>query len=115
MTPDSPPADYKKKPARGKPEQGVNDPMQPIAWTREVKNEAGKINRILTTTMGAATDLQNEGLRRLVVNGIYWGLKMEVPAAADVAITGEYKPSAYRGGGFKKGVKPADTALKASK
>jgi hypothetical protein len=37
---------------------------------------------------------------------------MEVPAAADVTLTGEYKPSAYRGGGFKKGVKPAETAPK---
>jgi hypothetical protein len=62
--------------------------------------------------MGAATDFKSEGLRRLVVNGVYWGLKMEVPAAADVTFTGEYKPSPYRGGGAKKGVKPADTALK---
>jgi len=43
-----------------------NDPMQPIAWTRMHKNDSGKTNRILTTTMGSASDLKNEGLRRLV-------------------------------------------------
>ena len=26
--------------------------------------------------MGAATDLENEGLRRLIVNAVYWGLGM---------------------------------------
>ena len=49
-----------------------NNPMQPIAWTRDYKNAAGKTNKILTTTMGAATDLTDENLRRLVVNGVYW-------------------------------------------
>ncbi len=115
MTPESAPADYKKKPAGGKPEQGVNDPMMPVAWVREYKNEAGTTNRILTTTMGSATDFQSEGLRRLVVNGVFWGLKMEVPAEANVKLTGEFKPTMYGFNGAKKGVKPADTALKPAK
>jgi len=115
MTPDSPPADYKKKPAGGKPEQGVNDPMMPVSWTREYKNEAGKVNRIFTTTMGSATDLQSEGTRRMVVNSVFWGLKMEVPAETNVTPTGEYKPTMYGFNGAKKGVKPADTALKPAK
>ena len=85
MTPTSPPADYKKKRSTDKKEQGVNDPMMAVAWTRVYKNEAGKENRILCTTMGAATDLENEGLRRLIVNGVYWGLGMDVPQKADVA------------------------------
>ena len=41
MTPTNAPADYKKKNA-AKVEQGVNDPMMPVAWTREVKNDAGR-------------------------------------------------------------------------
>ena len=61
MKPTDAPADYKKKRATDKQEQGVNDPMMPVAWTRVYKNEAGKENRIFTTTMGAATDLQSEG------------------------------------------------------
>lgn len=89
-----------------------NDPMMPVAWTREYKNESGKVNKVLCTTMGSATDLQNEGLRRLVVNGVYWNLGMEVPAKANVEIVGEFKPTMYGFNGFIKGVKPADHELK---
>ena len=88
-----------------------NNPMQPIAWTREPKNSAGKVNRVLCTTMGAASDLTNEGLRRMVVNGVYWGLGMEVPAKADVTLVDEYEPSFYGFGGERKGLKVADLAL----
>lgn len=114
MTPDSDPASYRKKRASDGQEQDINDPMMPVAWTREFKHESGKTNRILTTTMGAATDLESEGLRRLVVNGVYWGLGMDVPEKADVAYLGEYKPTMYGFDGFKKGVKPADFDLKAA-
>ena len=106
MKPTDPPADYPRK------GQGINNPMMPIAWTRAVQNEAGKVNRVLCTTMGAATDLENEGLRRLVVNGIYWGLGMEVPKKANVEIVGEYKPTMYGFDGFKRGGKPSDYELK---
>lgn len=110
MNPDDPPASYVKKRASDGGEQDVNTPMMPIAWVREFKNEAGNVNRILTTTMGAATDLESEGLRRLVVNGIFWGLNLDVPEKADVAPVGEYKPTKFGFNGFKKGVKPADLA-----
>ncbi|MDB6140561.1 MAG: signal peptide and transrane prediction, partial [Verrucomicrobiaceae bacterium] len=104
------PADYKKA-AKGV-EQGVNDPMQPIAWTREYKNEAGKTNKVLTTTTGAATDLVNEGLRRLIVNAAYAFTGLDVPAKADVTIDGEYKPTFYGFiKDFKTTLKPADLEL----
>ena len=106
MKPTDPPADYKRK------NQGINDPMMPIAWTREYRNDAGKTNRILCTTMGAATDLENEGLRRLIVNGVYWGLGMKVPSKADVALVGDYHPTMYGFNGFQKGTRPADYELK---
>lgn len=121
MEPTSPPADYKKKGKTG--EQGVNDPMMPIAWTREVKSAAGKTNKILCTTMGASIDLKCEDLRRLIVNGVFWGLGMEVPAKADVTPVGIYNPLMYGTNdstntsdpygfrGFKRGVKPSDLAL----
>jgi hypothetical protein len=113
MTPTDPPADYKKKNAKGV-EQGVNDPMMPVLWTREVKNEAGKMNKILCTTLGSATDLQNEGLRRLLVNTAYefTGLEKKIPAKANVDLVGEFKPSFYGFNGYKKGVKPADLEVK---
>jgi hypothetical protein len=94
LSPDAPPADYSKARA-DKVSQGINDPMMPVAWTREVKNEDGKTNRVLATTMGAATDLQNEGLRRMVINGVLWGVGLEVPAKTDVTIVDEYKPSFF--------------------
>lgn len=111
MKPTDEPADYKKKTA-GKVEQGVNEPMMPVAWVREVAGSAEKSNRILCTTMGSATDLQSEGLRRLIVNGIYWGLNMAVPPKAAVEIVGEFKPTMYGFGGYKKGTKPSDYELK---
>jgi glucose/arabinose dehydrogenase/azurin len=90
-----------------------NNPMQPVVWTRLYKNEAGNTNKIFCTTMGAATDLLNEGLRRLLVNAVYWGAGLEVPARADVALVGDYQPSMYGFDGAKKGVKPADLESKA--
>jgi len=112
MTPDSPPSMRQKPRSTDKQRQGVNDPMMPIAWTRLYKNESGKENRIFCTTMGASTDLENENLRRLVVNAIYWGLGMDVPEKADVQIVGEYHPSAFGFKGYKKGVKPQDLQVK---
>jgi hypothetical protein len=110
MNEDDPPADYRKKRADGK-EQDINDPMMAGAWTREHKNDAGKTNRIFCTTMGAATDLANEGLRRLVVNAVYWGLQLDVPAKADVEFVDEFHPSPYGFGGQRKNLKPNDFAL----
>jgi len=111
MSPSDPPAEYKKKRATDKQEQSVNDPMMPIAWTREVKQSSGKTNRILCTTMGAATDLQSEGLRRLVVNGVFWGLGMDVPERADVDYVDPFQPTMYGFKGYIKGIHAADHAL----
>lgn len=110
MTADSPPAVH-SKPTAAKVEQAVNSPMMPVAWARGVKNDAGGENKILCTTMGAATDLTNEGLRRLVVNGLYWGLGLDVPEKAKVDIVGDFSPTKYGFGDFKTGMKPDDFAL----
>lgn len=92
-----------------------NNPMQPIAWTREYKNAAGKINRILTTTMGASTDLRDENLRRLVVNGVFWGLELKIPSKVDVTLPGVYKPTKYSSRAHKKGLKPAGFIIEPEK
>ena len=94
-----------------KQEQGINDPMMPVAWTRLHPNPGGKANRVFCTTMGAATDLLNESLRRLVVNAVYWGFALEVPARADVALVDAYTPSPYAFKGYRRGLTPADHAL----
>jgi hypothetical protein len=111
MTADAKPADYRKPRSTDKVEQGINDPAMPVAWTRVNRNANGTTNRVFTTTMGAATDLENEGLRRLIVNAVYWGLEMSVPARADVTYVDEYKPSFYGFDGFRKGLRPSDFAL----
>lgn len=110
MNPGDAAADYRKKRADGV-EQPVNDPMMPVAWFRELKTESGKSQRIVTTTMGAATDLTNEGLRRLVVNSVFWGLGREVPAKADVSMVGPYQPLMYGFNSFRKNVKPSSHGL----
>jgi len=108
MKSDSPSAKYRKKRASDGVEQDINDPAMPIAWTRIHKHNAGKSNRVFCATMGAATDLNSEDLRRLVVNAVYWGLDMDVPKRADVECVGPFKPSAYSQDGFRRGVRPAD-------
>ncbi len=92
-------------------EQGINDPMMPIAWTRLNRNENGTTNRVFCTTMGAATDLANEGLRRLVVNAVLSGCGLEIPAQTDVRYVDPYAPSPYAARGYRRGLTPADHAL----
>lgn len=111
MTPDSAPASYPKKRASDGKTQDVNDPMMPVAWTRVLKTASGAEHRILCTTMGSATDLESEGLRRLVVNGVYWGLGLDVPEKANVEYVDPYKPLMYGFNGARKGIKISDHAL----
>ncbi|HWQ91273.1 MAG TPA: ThuA domain-containing protein [Clostridia bacterium] len=87
-----------------------NEPMMPLAWFRTYTGDQGKPAKVFTTTMGAAVDLENEGLRRLLVNACYWavGMESQIPATADVRYVGEYKPTWFGFGKFKPGVKPAD-------
>jgi len=111
LAPDSAPADYRKQRSTDKVEQAVNDPAMPVVWTRMNVSDTGAKNRILTTTMGSATDLENEGLRRLIVNGVYWGLDLPVPAKSDVRLVDPYAPSFYGFDGFRKGLHASDFAL----
>ncbi len=97
--------------ATGKPVPGKkNDPMMPVAWTKTYTGESGKPARVFATTMGAASDLQSEGTRRLLVNATYWtlGLEDKIPNESNVAIVGEFKPNAFGNNKFTKGVKPSD-------
>ncbi len=79
--------------------------MMPVAWTKTYKG-----GRVFTTTMGAATDLPSEGVRRLLVNATFWcvGLEQEIKPDLDVALVGDFKPTEYGFGGHRKGLKPAD-------
>jgi len=98
-----------------KPVQGPkNDPMMSLAWTKTYQGTNGQIGRVFTTTMGAATDLESEDLRRLLTNAAYWcvGLEGKIPAKANVALVSEYKPLPFGFGRYKKGVRPSDHVLR---
>lgn len=90
-------------------EGAKNNPMMPLVWTKSFKGDSGKTSRVLCTTMGASVDLESEGLRRLLVNGVYWGLGMEsqIPEKANVDLVGEYKPTFFGFGKYVKGLTPA--------
>jgi hypothetical protein len=105
MKPDSKPSTRQKK------GRGINDPAMAVAWTRNHKWPSGKSSKIFCTTMGAATDLQSEGLRRMIVNAVYAGLGMDVPKKANVDYVDPYKPLFYGFGSFRRGIKPSDHAL----
>ncbi len=96
-----------------KPVAGAqNEPMMPLLWTRERPHGAAT-QRFVTSTIGAATDLASEDLRRAFINSIYWGLRMEaqIPAKSDATLVGDYAPSPFGFGTWKRGVKPSDHAL----
>ena len=95
-------------------EGAKNNPMMPVVWIRRHTGDGGRSSKILTTTMGAAVDLKNEGLRRLLVNACYWavGLEGSVPAKADVNFVGAYDPTWFGFGTHKRGVRPRDLELK---
>ena len=90
-----------------------NDPMMPVAWVRTYTGSKGKSARIFTTTMGAATDLESEGTRRLLVNAAYWavGLEDKIPAQTDVALVGDYHPLPSASAGPRRASSPRSMLL----
>ncbi|SDD95122.1 Trehalose utilisation [Pricia antarctica] len=76
----------------------VNDIKMPIVWTKSYQLPGGKKGKAFMSTVGAASDMLIEGTRRLLVNGVFWAMDMEVPEKADVGLVGDFKPSQF---GFK--------------
>ncbi len=94
-------------------EPNTDKPLMPMAWVKNYTGDAGKTSRVFCTTMGASIDLLSEDLRRLLVNGCYWGMGMEdqIPDKSNVDIVGEFEPTLFGFGTFKKGVRPSDFKL----
>ena len=93
----------------------LNKSVMPMVWTREIKRDSGKVSRVVMSTIGAAPDMENEDLRRLHVNCIYWALGLEsaIPQNADVSyVGGDWKASRFGGAVFKKGLMPKDFAIR---
>ena len=80
----------------------------PIGWTKTWTGNQGKTSRIFHFTMGSAKDFENEGVRRLTTNAIYWGLEMEslIKPNSSVEIVGQYKPLKSGFNYQKLGVQP---------
>lgn len=90
-----------------------NSPMMPVAWTKTYKGTSGTVGRVFTTTMGASQDLENEAMRRLIVNACIWavGLEDKIPEKTKVDLVGDFKPTRFQF--FKewtRTAKPADYA-----
>ena len=98
MTPDSP--------------ANTDKTLMPVAWVRHHEWDTGNVSRIFNTTMGAATDLVEPGLRRVLVNAALWALEMEDAIQPDLNIEpiGAYNPTQFGFNGFQTGMKPDDFA-----
>lgn len=72
-----------------------NNPMQPLAWLHTYEAPDGVKGRSLCTTAGAAVDLVDRNLRRLIVNAAYYLTGLEVPQNANVDYIDSYDPSFY--------------------
>ncbi|MEZ6141725.1 MAG: ThuA domain-containing protein [Zavarzinella sp.] len=94
MKPDSP-VDAKK-------------PPMPSEWTRSYKSPSGKTGRVFTTLYGTPEDLQNDGYRRMLVNGCLWALGLEDKIKADshIDFVGPFKPNTFGNNTYARGVKP---------
>ena len=77
----------------GSPPNLKKEPL-PVAWTKTWRGNGESAGRIFHFTMGSAVDFENEGVRRLTVNAVYWGQGMEKEISADrsVAPVGKYQP-----------------------
>jgi hypothetical protein len=85
------------QPLIGREQGGADNPEKeplPVVWIKDWKTTSGKAARVLHCTMGSGKDFENPGLRRLVVNGAYWGLGMEdkISPESSVEYVSEYKP-----------------------
>ena len=88
-------------------------PTMPLAWIKSYTSEQGATSRAFCTTMGASVDLESEGLRRLLVNACYWciGLEDQIPDESQVDYVGEFNPTFFGFGTFKRGMRPSDFSL----
>src|SRR5690606_2962539 len=84
--------------------------MLPIAWTRTYQLPEGNQGKAFATTMGASVDLENAGLRRLLVNACLWatGLETSIPQQVDVSVVSRYAPTMFGFDKFKRGQVPSD-------
>lgn len=66
----------------------------PIAWIKNWQTSGGLSARVFHSTMASGKDLENPGLRRLIVNASYWciGLEDKISDASSVELVDAYAP-----------------------
>ncbi|MHA7130896.1 ThuA domain-containing protein [Algoriphagus namhaensis] len=84
--------------------------IMPIAWTIPYQLEGGKAGTAFVTTMGASLDFQSEDLRRLVINASFYllGLSDQIQPDMNMDYVGDYAPTMFGFGTFRKGMKVSD-------
>ncbi|MFK7934697.1 MAG: hypothetical protein AB8G22_14395 [Saprospiraceae bacterium] len=73
-----------------------NEKIPPIVWTKSYQVDGGEAGQSVTSTIGAATDLLDEEVRRLLINASYYLLDLDVPAQAKVDLVGDYSPTPFQ-------------------
>lgn len=72
-----------------------NEVMPPLVWVNSYQINNGKKGQSITSTIGAASDLLDEDVRRLFVNSSYYLLQLQVPEFSKVDTVNSYKPSQF--------------------
>lgn len=94
------PYEYTPRFAKENPDFHKNDPLQPIAWTKSYQIPGGKKGNVFASTLGASVDLTNASTRRLIVQGAFWLLDIDIPEeGVDAGLIGSYQPDMF---GFHK-------------
>jgi hypothetical protein len=101
------------QPLIGRVQGGKDNPEKeplPVVWVKPWKTTSGKEARVVHSTMGSAKDLENPGLRRLIINSAYWGVGMEdkITAESSIEYTSPYKPLSSGFNYEKLGVVPKE-------
>ncbi len=89
---------YGMRPDDGPPVEGKNDPMMPVVWTKTYQLPGGTAGRAFSTTLGTSTDLLEVGVRKLLLNAVYWALGEEdaIPSqGVDADLVGEFDPTRF--------------------
>lgn len=60
-----------------RPADGPHPLIEPVAWTKTYTGDTGRTARVFFTTLGHPDEFAEADMRRLLINGIYWGLGRE--------------------------------------
>ena len=89
---------YGMRPSDAEPVEGKNDPMMPVVWTKSYQLPGGTQGRAFSTTLGTSTDLLEAGVRKMLLNAVFWALGEEsaIPAEGVASdLVGDYNPTRF--------------------